>query len=354
MKDNNTIFVNARFLTQPITGVQRYALEVCRELKKSNKNIVFLTPKNILHTSLAQELGVKVVGIFKGHLWEQFELPFYSKRGVLFNPCATGPLFKRNQVSTFHDSNFLVFPKGFSFGFRLWYSMIFNVCGFLSKKIITISNYSKDELVKNFAIKNSKIKVIYEGFQHFNTIKPDFEIITKVDSTKPFFLAVGSINKNKNFSLITESLKYIENGNYSLVIVGGKDDKVFGKSDTSHENVIMLGRVSDEELKALYLKALCFIFPSFYEGFGLPPMEALSCGCPIIISNTSALPEVYKDAALYCDPHDSQNLANRMEFIINNQNYRYSDTFINNKDQILQMYSWGKCAMETLEVIIER
>lgn len=345
------IYINGRFLTQEITGVQRYALEVTKALDSlidSNTRVTILVPKGQNIDVELKNIIVKQVGYLTGHLWEQLELPFYCKRGVLFNPCATGPLFKRNQVSTFHDVNFINFPEGFAWKFRLLYKIIFFVCGRLSKSIVAISEYTKNELIDKFAIKSSKIHVIYEGYQHFNEVVENDDILKNIDTSKPFILGASSLNKNKNFNIILSCLNYIDDVNF--VIVGKPNPKIFGNANTfENKNITFLGRVTDSELKSLYKSAFCFVYPSFYEGFGLPPMEAMSCGCVCVVSNTSCLPEVYQDSVLYCDPKKPTTLSNQILKLLNEPQTRLN---LNNKSKyVLQKYSWTECSKKILHLL---
>lgn len=345
------IYINGRFLTQEITGVQRYALEVTKALDlvvSPDTIITVLVPKGQSIKLNLKNVIIKQVGYLTGHLWEQLELPFYCKSGILFNPCATGPLFKRNQVSTFHDVNFINFSEGFTWQFRFWYTIIFFVCGKFSKSIIAISNYTKSEIIEKFAIKDSKVTVIYEGYQHFNEIVDDNTILQKVDNTKPFILGVSSLNKNKNFGIILSCLKYINGVNF--VIAGKSNPKIFGDISTlKNKNITFLGRVSDSELKSLYQNAFCFIYPSFYEGFGLPPLEAMSCGCTCVVSNTSCLPEIYQDSVLYCDPKNPKTLSAQILTLLNEPLTKLS--LQSHSKDILEKYSWIKCSEKILHLL---
>ncbi|AXE16418.1 glycosyltransferase family 1 protein [Runella rosea] len=345
------IYINGRFLTQEITGVQRYALEVTKAIDiliSPNDVVVILTPKSQTIELNLKRISIKQVGFLTGHLWEQIELPLYCRNGLLFNPCATGPLFKTNQVSTFHDVNFINFPEGFTWQFRLWYKIIFFICGKLSKSIIAISNYTKNEVIEKFGIQSSKITVIYEGHQHFDEIEENKEILNKIDNSKPFILGVSSLNKNKNFDIILSCLKHINNVHF--VIVGKPNPKIFGNAVSfKNRNVTFLGRVSDSELKSLYKNAFCFIYPSFFEGFGLPPLEAMSCGCACIISNTSCLPEIYQDSVLYCDPQSPESLSEQISLLLNDP---FTTLKLHSKSKhILEKYSWIECSKKILHLL---
>ena len=148
--------VNSRFLTQNITGVQRFAIEISKQLKKLlNSKIQFVAPKNIIHKDLAEELDVKVIGYNTGHLWEQIDLPLYLSsigKPLLLNLSNTAPLFYKNKIVTIHDVAFKRFPQTYSFKFRMFYNLLIPIILKNSKHILTVSEFSKNEINKIYGI----------------------------------------------------------------------------------------------------------------------------------------------------------------------------------------------------------
>lgn len=356
------IFINGRFLTQPVTGVQRYATEVVKaldnlfETDKVNKEeyeLIILAPKNIINDLSLKHIEIKKIGNFNGHFWEQTELPFYVKNSILINLCNAGPILKRNQATVIHDMAVFAYSLNFSFIFKIWYKILISLQGKFSRQIITVSNFSKEELIKYLSIDKQKINVIYEGKEHFINKNVNTSILNKYElDLKPYIFAVSSLNPNKNFKAIVEATKLLETEELNIVIAGGTDPKVFsGNGITLPGNVKYLGYISDEELKALYESAFCFIYPSFYEGFGLPPLEAMSVGCPVIASDRASLPEVIGDAALYCDPSDPKTIANKIETLIRNNNLR--NELIDKGRMQSEKYSWGDTAQKIVNIVTQ-
>lgn len=311
------IYINGRFLSQKITGVQRYAEEITKSLdnslnEKKEYEYIILVPKNVIRNLSLKNIKIKKVGYLKGHLWEQIELPFYSKDGMLLNFCGCAPIIKKNQIVTIHDAAVCVMPKSFSFLFRNWYKLMFYIVGKRAKKIFTVSKFSKREINKYFDIPLEKIEVTYNGIDHMKTIKSDETIFTKFNIEKNnYVLAVSSLNPSKNFKLILETAKILPEINF--VIAGGTNSTVFKEQGFNiTPNVKFIGYVNDEELVALYKYASCFVYPSIYEGFGIPPLEAVFYDCPIILSDIEVFKEIYGDTALYCNLKDANVLKEKI------------------------------------------
>lgn len=354
------IYINARFLTRSISGVERYATELVRaidsliesgEIDTSQITFELIAPKNIAYELNLKHIPLRKVGYLNGHLWEQIELPFYSHNGLLLSLCMVSTLFKRNQIVTIHDAAFAANSQTFTRTFSIWYKIVSISLGKIAIKIITVSNFSKLELQKYCNILDKKLTVIYEGKEHILRIKVDENILKKNDlSPRSFVLAVSNITPNKNFNSIIKAINLLGEVDFDIVIAGGTRPQAFRQIEKlSSKRIKYVGYVSDEELKALYKYAICFVYPSFYEGFGLPPLEAMTCGCPVIVSNTSALPEIFGDAALYCNPYSSEDIASKIQQLANNIDLQSSL-----KQKCLeraQQFSWEKCARETVSVI---
>lgn len=356
------IFINARFLSQTTTGVQRYAIELIKALNaliesrvisSEEFSFILLAPQNIKFELNLKHIELKRVGKLKGHLWEQIELPFHTRTGLLLNLCNTGPLLKLNQIVTIHDAAVYGFPQAYSFIFRTWYKLLLKSLGIFSRRILTVSFFSKKELMKYFGIREEKLQVIYLGKEHIFATDPDDTILQKHSiRSKQFVLAVSSMNPNKNFHTIVKAIELLGEGCFDIVIAGGTNPRIFGSSDKFlFDNVKYAGYVSDAELRSLYEHAACFVFPSYYEGFGLPPLEAMSLGCPVIVSNIASLPEVCGNAALYCDPSNPQNIANKIRLFMDNAEFR--EDFRQKGLERIQCFSWEQCAEETWTVIME-
>ena len=339
------IIINGRFLTQDITGVQRVAHEIVKELDKISKEksleIIILAPKNIIFDNLYKNIKVKKVGILKGHIWEQIELPIYSflEKGILLNLCNTAPIINTGIVDI-HDISFKVNPEFFSKKFSLYYKILIWILVRTSKKILTVSEFSKNEIIKYYNVNFKKIEVVYNSWEHILSFKEDFNILKKFNlEKKNFYLGVSSINPNKNFKYIIELAKLYPEKQF--VIAGKKNEKVFGNLGINEmNNLIWCGYVSDEELKALYMSCKGFIYPSFYEGFGLPPLEAMGCGCEeIYVSKTSCLPEIFEDSVIYINPNKVEKIFDK-KITVDKEKIK----------KVLGKYSWK----ESSQLLIER
>lgn len=342
------IFVNGRFLTQPITGVQRYAIELSLELKKKHNQLVFVVPKNVIHEKLAEQLEVVSIGNLTGHLWEQIDLFKYvsNRGGLLINLCNTGPIFYKNKLVVLHDIAFERFPMNFSFLFRTMYRTFIPHILRTSRIIVTDSQFSKEEISKYYQIDKKRINVI--------SCASNFDFRETKSIEDKYILAVSSISPHKNFRSLVLAFDKLDD-EIELHIIGdvGKNFSDAGLFDLIRKNkkIKLLGRVSDQELRHKYSKALCFAYPSLYEGFGIPPLEAQACGCPCLVSSVASLPEVCRDSVLYCDPYSINDIALKLKAIISDSNLRkkLSELGFNN----VKRFSWEKSAIKFLNILRE-
>lgn len=234
------VFINGRFLSRPVTGVERYATEtlkaldslIDREIIDSQKySFVLLAPKNTNLSIKFKYISIEYIGNFTGHLWEQFELSFYTRGAPLVNLCNTAPLLKTNQLVTLCDAVVFRFPQAYTFVFRTWYKILWLILGVTAKQILTISFFSKQELSKYCKIRPANLKVTYLGNEHIVSIEPDGSLLQVHNLlNQPFVLAVSSLNPNKNFSAIVHAIEYLGKTNFNFVIVGAANPRVFKRS----------------------------------------------------------------------------------------------------------------------------
>ena len=296
-------------------------------------------------------------------LWQFFFLSFELRKKnikVLHSPNYITPLIKLGFkiIVTVHDLTFFIFPEKFTIIKRLFFK--FFVPWFIKKadKIIAVSNNTKKDILRYFKIREEKIAVTFESIPEYyrRDILPGNEMLEKYGISRKYFLFVGMIEPRKNILTILKAYKKIENDlEADLVIVGKKGwyfkeiEEYFEslKKEGLKNNIIFTGYVSEPELKYFYKNALIFIYPSIYEGFGLPPLQSMACGVPVITSNTSSLPEVVGDAAIKVDPSDIDGLAETIKKL-------YFDPSKRNEmveKGILQAkkFSLEKFALKTLE-----
>jgi glycosyltransferase involved in cell wall biosynthesis len=351
----NTIYINGRFLTVALNGIRRTAYELVYALDElierggvdSNRyKFIILYSGEIKNQIVLKHIQIIRRGILKGNLWEQFELPIYSFGSLLVSMCTISTLFKRKQVIIVHDASVFVNPQYFSSAFRAWYKFAVPLLGKLARHIITVSEFSKNELVKYAGFDDAKITVIYNAGEHIKRFgEPDDTFIAKIEQFKPYCLAVSSLAVNKNFNGLGKALNKITDLHHHMLIAGSKLTVL--QENGQEDNMIYLGYVSNEELQYLYRNASLFIFPSFYEGFGIPPLEAMALGCPVIASDTTAMPEILGNASAYFNPYDATDMSVKIDLLLKNNDeltklknagYRQSQAF-NWTDSALRMYN---------------
>lgn len=359
------LVINSRFLTQSITGVQRYAHEISNELLKIGKGEVMAVSPQIINYENQQVIPQKNISLIRVHMWEQLVLPRYLNKlaaDLLFSPCNTGPLSVSKQVVTIHDVAFLKRAADYNKNFAKWYSFLLPRLAQNAVKIITVSQFSKNELTETLKISPEKIAAIYNGVG--DKFKPQDrqikeEFIKSRRLPKRYVLALGSKIKRKNFlrlllawEILTRAEKIKD---VSLVIAGG----IVKKQDADKINQLAarlpriydIGYVDDENLPQLYSCAEVFVYPSLYEGFGLPPLEAMACGTPVVVSNTASLPEVAGDAGIYINPFDIEDIAEGIYKVLTNEELQNDLSYKGIKRA--KLFTWENTARETYTVLQE-
>lgn len=349
------IYINGRFLTQDITGVQRYAIEVVKQLDKveSKYQFVILTPKteNMQNLEL-RNIKIVQTGKLSGHFWEQVSLPMYilrkNRKAKLISLCNLAPILKPSYV-VIHDINFKTHPEHLDKKFAIWYRIITRLNINRYKHIFTVSNFSKKEIVEEYKIKEEKITVTYNSAEHFDNIEINENIIKRLElNNKEFCFSLGSKSPHKNHQYVVECA--IKNPDMLFVISGKSNSKVFKDENDQNgiKNIIYTGYLQDSELKALYKNCKAFIFPSLYEGFGIPPLEAIESGCKnIILSDILVFREIYGDVASYIDLNENDNY--NIENILKNKNININESDI---EELNNKYKWinvAKAIKERLE-----
>jgi glycosyltransferase involved in cell wall biosynthesis len=327
------VFINGRFLTQPITGVQRYAREVVKALDRLLRErvldpgaaeITLLTPPSGADPLSLEHIQSRRVGRLSGHAWEQLELPVASRGGVLLNLCNTAPLARGAQVVTIHDAAVYRWPGAYTRAFRIWYRLLWMALAYTAPAILTVSSFSRRELAACLGIAESRIRVVTESGEHILAAASDSRILDRHGlRARPFALAVSTANPTKNFGAVVGAIELLGQTGFDFVIAGGVDPRVFAAATAPLPAAVKrVGYVSDGELRALYEHAACFVYPSLYEGFGLPLLEAMICGCPVIASDAASIPEVCGDAALYCDARSPADIARKLTALMTDEAQR--------------------------------
>lgn len=339
------ISVNTRILSYPTTGVQRYLLELLQRMP--TEGVRQVAPKVPLSGARA-------------HLWEQMILPRRVGGDLLWSPCNTGPLAVSNQVATLHDVVPIDHPEWLNARFAAWYRFLTPKLARRVKRIITDSEYSRSRIVEVTGVPEDKVVAIPLGVDaRFGPYDgKDIRIaVQKLELPSNYYvLSLGSMEPRKNLGRLLcawESIYRRLPEDVWLVVSGAK-----GKSMVFQDvpelkmlppRVFLTGHVSDELLPSLYAGAIAFAYPSVYEGFGLPPLEAMASGVPVLTGNRASLPEVVGDAGIMVDPYDVDAIADGLSRLIEDGSLR-SQLRAKGLEQA-RMFSWDKTAERTWAIL---
>lgn len=323
------IVVNGRFLARRVTGVERYGREILRLFKDDYR----------VEKTRAQGIA--------GHVWEQFILPAKLNRdSILWSPANSGPLVVRNQALTIHDLSPLEHPEWFTRSYSVWYRLFLPILAGRVRVIFTPSEYVKQKVMRRFGVGNVivapggvDVSVIAgspkgDASSGYASSPPAYRFVPlsasppRNDENLPnkYILFVGSIQPRKNLEGLMRAWHRVKDKfKDTWLVVAGESGGVFRSVKfLADERVRLLSYVAEEELPALYASAELFVLPSFDEGFGLPALEAMACGTPVIVSDGGALPEVAGEAGLIFSLDKLDTLEQAMERCLSDENLRMS------------------------------
>ncbi len=349
------VAINARFKSRPVTGVERFAWEVTDRLARNPAlHLTDLAPKRPAHG-------------LKGHAWEQFALPGkVGASSVLFSPCNTGPIAVRRQLVVIHDAAVWDCPDAFSSSFRRLYGHLLPRLARRCQTVATVSAFSRARLAPRLGIAEEDILVL--GNAVGAAFSPGSSPPPGDRSAGPVFLCVGSLDPRKNLPQLLATWLDLKARRLlpdaaRLHIAGGANPRNFAQFQRiENESIRWLGRIDDQALISQYRTADAFLFPSLYEGFGLPPLEAMACGCPVLLSNRASLPEVggaafdpadpaSQGAALYFDPADRTDLAQTISRFLALDPAQKTRIRTNALARARQ-FSWDRIAHTTAEALL--
>lgn len=371
------IYINGRFLQQPVTGVQCYARELLKawdellstaEIDPRILEFRILAPNGPIAAPSLRHISIRQVGRLRGHLWDQLELPLRARDGLLFSPGNVHPLlspFLSPGVVTIHDLAYRLSPEAYTAAFRFAYAVLIPAALRRADAVITVSESEKRNIVKHFPFVSDRIHAVHHGAPSTEVTSGrevnDYPMeqlhdssVTKVEAGN-FILWVGTLTKRKNprgaidaTALVNKEMKL------PLVMVGasyrGFQKACLPLAHIRSDLIRFTGRVSTfDEVSRFYRSAVCLLLPSFYEGFGLPALEAMAHGCVVVASDIPALREICGEAAIYCDPNDSSDIATKVRMVA-------SDARLRERLRSLGLarareFSWKNCARQTLAIL---
>lgn len=347
------ILVNALQFSPDGAGISKYSHKLAEVIMKNNPNVDVLCRKDMVDKFENKErlIPIDIKGSSDRIITEQVKLlKLYKNYDIVhFLDYATPALYKGKKIATIHDMAMHTMKDKYTKGQVLTKTTLLKNTIKNADKLICISEFTKNELLKYYPnVDESKIEVVYNGFE-YNEIDLTQQTIdstlNKFNITKDYLLFVGTLSPHKNIERIIEAFNKVRNEgyDYQLVICGKKGwlyEDIFKKVKElklEHE-VIFTDYVTNEELEVLYKNTKLFVFPSLYEGFGFPPIEAMARKAPVLASKEGALLEIVGDAAVFCDAYSVEDISDKIKSILKNDDLRIK--LINIGEQRIKYFSW--------------
>jgi glycosyltransferase involved in cell wall biosynthesis len=308
---NTVIHINGKWLSQTMTGTQRYANEIVKAIVSCDRlDVVVHVPADAVPPKWMSHRRVEIRrSRFKGIAFEQIYLPIATYGELLVNLAGPAPLVKRRQLVTMHDATTFRHPQTFRISFVAFYYAMYGLLGRTADHLVTVSEFSARELADVLSISVDRFVVVpcaADTLHQVTPVRPALELEDK------HYLVVGTPAQHKNLAMPVAAMA---KSGRQVVVVGVSDRQVFSAASSLDDDALLAGRLTDEELAWMYRNAAALVFPSKYEGFGLPPLEAQLLGCPVVCSAAASMPEVCGDGALYFDPEDTATLLAQLDRI---------------------------------------
>lgn len=354
--------INGDFTTLRPTGVARYASEVTIALDAliseghplgRDLEIDLLVPRPLPETFRLDAIPVRIVPEFSRprlpQFWVQAQLPWHVPGGLL-SFCNLAPIALRRQIACIHDLHTRLMPSSYGRGFRWAHRLILPALGRRAARITTVSQLSRSHLVEFGIAPDENIVVTYNGSDHAKRWDATRSSLT-VDRGRPYVLCLGRRDQEyKNMALLARLAPLLDEMGLDLWMPGDVDEKtILRYLPEMPANIVFLGWIGDDDFKKALEGALCFLFPSRIEGFGLPAVEAMASGCPVVASTSPCLPEICGDSALYADPDDVQSWAETVRLLMITRDLR--ERLVAKGYARASSYSWRWIAWKYLELM---
>lgn len=361
----NVVVFNA-LQTSLSGGIGRYCYELSKAMYLNKNDIdlkIVIRSQDLDKYNFVDRKDLIVINNINSgkdrNFFEQFKLPKMIfkmfPKAIIHYPDTMAPIMSKNKVIiTMHDMAFKTLEDEFSTKTKMWKNFITKKSVKKADKIVAITKFTKSEIEKYYPETTNKISVVYNGFNDFSKEEINIENIKKsiLDIKGKYILSVNTITPRKNIGGIINAFNIIKDKTDAKLIIAGKEGwkskeilSLIDKYDIK-DRVLVIGKINDDELKYLYENASLYIYISFYEGFGLSPLEAMSFGVPTIVSNVTSIPEVVGDRAIKVNPNNIEEIANQIYRVLEDEKY-----LVEIKKNIYKSYinfSWENCAKETI------
>ena len=342
------LVINGKWLSATPTGVQRYATEIGRRIVEREPDVKVIVPADAtLPAWLPAERAIR--SRLRGAAFEQVALPWIARRDVLLNLAASAPLIGRGQLVMMPDALVARFPHTYSRRFVAWYALMYRVLSRRSRHLVTISEFSRRELADVLGMPAEKFTIAYCGHEHAAEAlasAPALGLELEQRASRPFVICVGSLTPSKNLAPVTTALAA---AGVDVIVVGAAGVRRVYAEEVGLDapGIWLAGRLTDAELGQLMQRATALVFPSLYEGFGLPVVEAQALGCPVVASDRASIPEVGGAGALYFDPLQPQQAVDLVLGLDSAERARLVAAGLDN----VERFSWDDAARVILETV---